>query len=103
MTILLVDRGDECKVIEQEKNKWVAKNLVALGINEAAQKSDNSNEYLASLGVEVWQNTKGEVDISRNKKIVAQWKEPQIVLIKENGGLYYKVSLNEWSLLFPVK
>jgi hypothetical protein len=52
----------------------------------------------------VWDKVSGEVDILRKGKLVAQWKQPKLKLIKEAPGkYYYEIHLNEWALPFQMQ
>jgi hypothetical protein len=91
-SIILADRYDEQKVIEEEKTVWVFNVLVALGADEdilTEIKKEEMSEYLTLMGMEVWDNADGTVDIFRKEKLVAQWKTPKLKLIKESKNKYY--------------
>lgn len=110
-TIILADRGDQNKVIEEEKQEWLISVLLALGVRKEALDLDSHElvEYLSMAGIEVWNNHDGSLDVFRfdgedNKKIVAQWKVPDLVLIKDTPRKwYYEIHLNEWALPFQMK
>jgi len=104
MTILLIDKGDEQKIIESEKNEWVSRVLIAFGIPKEIIDKNNmeTRSALDNLELAVWSNHDGTIDILRSGKTVAQWKEPNYILVNENGKLYYKITLNEWALPFQM-
>lgn len=104
-TIVLADRYDEQRVLEEEKRDWLNRVLVALGLSEDLLDSDNLRDHLTALGLEVWHGiADGSVDMLRNGKLVAQWKHPKFVLIKElSGKYYYELHLNEWALPFQMR
>jgi hypothetical protein len=110
-TIVLADRGDQNKIIEEEKQEWLTKVLVALGVREEAFNLDKSElvEYLSMAGIEVWSNHDGSLDIFRfdgkdGKKKVAQWKIPSLILIKDTPRKwYYEIHINEWALPFQME
>jgi hypothetical protein len=105
-TIILADRRDEQKVISEEKEIWVYNILVALGADEdilAEIKKEDMSEYLSMLELEVWNKVSGEVDIFRKGKLVAQWKQPILKLIKKVPKYYYEIHLNEWALPFQMQ
>jgi hypothetical protein len=110
-TIVLSDRGDERKIIEEEKQEWLVKVLLALGVNEGALDLEANElvQYLSMAGIEVWSNYDGSLDIFRfdgddNKKMVAQWKVPDLVLIKDTPKKwYYEIHINEWALPFQME
>jgi hypothetical protein len=105
MATILVDRGDEQKIIDIERRKWLIEVLVALGANEKTLESEetNSKDYLGGLDLEVWKGHEGTIDILRRGKIVAQWKVPKLILIKESQQkFYYEIHTNEWALPFQM-
>lgn len=105
-TIILADRRDEQKVINEEKEIWVYDVLVALGADEdilAEIEKKDMSEYLSILELEVWDKINGEIDIFRKKKLVAQWKQPKLKLIKKALECYYEIHLNEWALPFQMR
>jgi len=110
-TIILADRGDQNRVIAEEKREWLVNVLLALGVREEALElgSHELVKYLSMAGIEVWSNCDGSLDIYRfdgedNKKIVAQWKVPDLILIKDTPRKwYYEIHLNEWALPFQMK
>jgi len=110
-TVVLADRGDERKIIEEEKQEWLTNVLLALGIREEALDLEATElvDYLAMAGIEVWSNYDGSLDIFRfdgedNKKMVAQWKVPGLTLIKDTPRKwYYEIHINEWALPFQME
>lgn len=108
MSVILCDRGDEYKVIEEEKEEWIRDVLIALGVDEKMFNTDidetDFREYLDVREIEIWKNlTSGKVEIFRKDKLVAEWKSPKLVLIKDKPNkLYYEISLNEWALPFQM-
>jgi len=106
--IVLADRDNVNEVIEEEKQEWVVKVLVALGVEESILEINDPmfdiSDYLAGLNLEIWNNPNGTVDILRGDKVVGQWKEPSYILKKEGQGkFYYEVKINEWSLPFQME
>lgn len=104
--IILVNKEDLFETIEEEKSIWVFEVLVALGIEEdkLANLSDwDLKIFLAQNEIEIWGKPKGEVDILRSDKLVAQWKEPKFVVKSDEEGKFYEVKLNHWALPFQVK
>lgn len=107
-SIILSNRGDEQKIIQEEKSEWVFQVLLGLGVAEEIL-IELSNEdivnYLESIRIEVISNISSDgVDIYREEKIVAQWKKPKLILIKEKRNkYYYEIHLNEWALPFQMK
>lgn len=105
MTVILVNTEDVTDTIEEEREAWVERVLVALGADQNRIKDIDSREYLMSLNLEVWNNiSNGCVDIHRDSKIVAQWKEPKLIKKKEDKNkYYYEIHLNEWALPFQMR
>lgn len=98
--IVLADRGDEQNVIEEERQEWLSEVLLALDVPVDAFKLDidDMRRYLASIEIEVWDNSDGTLDVYKGEDIVAQWKEPRMVLIKETPKKwYYEIHLNSWA------
>lgn len=97
--LVLSNKGDERKVIEEEKEEWVNKTLLALGVSQEVftLSKEKIIEHLFSQNIEIWKNGE-EVDILKNDKIVAQWKTPEIVIKKNKYEYYCEIHLNEWSL-----
>lgn len=102
--IILVNTEDLTKTIEEEKDLWVDKVVVALGANRDRLKDDDVKDYLMSLRLEVWSNlSDGTVDILRDGKLVGQWKAPKLIKRKEPNESYYEIHLNEWALPFQMQ
>ena len=105
-SIILADRGDENKIIEEEKQLWVYKVLLALGANEEVlgeAEDAEVREYLSALNLEIWNKYDGSIDILRGDKIVAQWKPPELILIKDKPKWYYEIHIQEWALPFQME
>lgn len=100
MWVVLADRGDEINVIEEEREEWVNNVLIALGVPQEilTYNKDIIKTHLLSLQIEIWQNEKGAIDIYKDDKIIAQWKEPKLNLIKEPKSMYYEIQINAWAL-----
>lgn len=109
MSVILCNRGDEYKVIAEEQQEWIHKVLVALGVDESILSNDYDDikvrEHLDVRSIEVWKDiTNNTVDILRNEKVVAQWKQPKLTLVKEGkNDWYYEIQLNEWALPFQMQ
>jgi len=96
--IILADRGDEQKVIKEEREEWVNKVLISLGITqEIFQEREQCRNYMLSLDIEMWENEKKEITIYHRDKLVAEWKQPKLVLIKEPKSMYYEIHLKCWA------
>ena len=104
-SIVLANKGSEQKIIEEEKAEWVFQVLLGLGVPEEILVELSYEEiinYLDSIGIEIF-NSVEEVEIIREDKIVAQWKSPKLILIKEGPKkYYYEIHLNEWALPFQM-
>ena len=104
--VVLCNRGDERKVIEDLRQDWVQDVLVAIGVPEQIfeDKMDNNDarDLLISMEIEVWKKHDGTIDILRQSKLVAQWKKPKITMIKEDKEFYYEIKTNEWALPFQM-
>jgi len=103
--IVLADRGEEQKIIKEEKEEWIYQVLMALGVAEDILLELNNEDlisYLTSLNIEIFDNYDDTIDIYRNGKIVAQWKEPKLILKKENKHYHYEIHLDEWALPFQM-
>lgn len=100
--IILANRFEEGKVIEEERDMWVFNVLVALGADEdilSESDIEDLKEYLLMLGIEVEKYLGNcNVDIYNDSKLVAQWKQPDLVLKKDKEGVYYEIRTNEWAL-----
>ena len=98
--IVLSDRGDEQKVIEEEKQNWLIEVLLAMDVPTKAFELDleDLRSYLATNGIEVWNNFDGTMDIYADDEIVAQWKTPKLILIKETPSKwYYEIHIDAWA------
>jgi hypothetical protein len=127
-TVMLVDIGDERQAIEEERQKWLRRVLVALGADEDIISSNTmeAKRHLAGMDIVVWRNAaEGTVRIYRpqyvrldvpdeeagvaavpvevSQKLVAEWLPPKMVRIKEGGGRqHYRITLREWALPFQM-
>jgi hypothetical protein len=103
--IILVNTEDVTDTIKEEKYLWLVKVLVALGAREDLLNEDDRRDHLRSIGLEVWSNVKDDsIDILRYNKLVAQWKTPKLIKVKEGENkYYYEIHLNEWALPFQIK
>jgi hypothetical protein len=96
--IVLADRGEEQKVIEEERQDWLIEVLAALDVPPKAFELDEMElvQYLNSLEIEVWYNSDGTLDIYKNDEIIGQWKSPELFLIKDSP-MYYEIHINAWA------
>jgi hypothetical protein len=102
---ILINTEDLTDTVKEEKQLWLIKVLVALGAREDLLNEDDRRDHLSSIGLEVWSNVKDDsIDIFRYNKLVAQWKTPKLIKVKEGKGkFYYEIHLNEWALPFQIK
>lgn len=124
MTRIMVDVGDERKVIAEERQNWIRRVLVALGADETiiSKNTLKAKRHVSQLGLDVETHPDGSVDIARlelsyvktpgeedkeipietGRRLVAQWMPPQLVRIKEKPKDYYIITLREWALPFQM-
>jgi len=98
--IVLSDRGDEQNVIEEEKQEWLNEVLIALDVPVQAFELDiqDMRDYLISVEIEIWNNHDGTMDVYKGESVVAQWKIPKLILIKETPKRwYYEIHLDSWA------
>lgn len=104
--VILANRGDEQKVIAEEKEEWIYQVLVALGVKEEFLIESNNEQvvdYLNTLYIEVFDNRGDEsVEIWKNGKVIAEWKQPKLIMKKEGEDIYYEIHLSEWALPFQM-
>jgi len=100
--IILADKGQEQKILNQEKNEWVRNILFALNLPNEIFNLNNEQfkEYLDNHEIEIWSYYNGYLDIYKQNKIIAQWKDVKFILIKNNKNpkkSYYEIHVNEWA------
>lgn len=104
--IVLASRGEEQKIIAEEKEEWIYQVLVALGISEELLIESNNEQivdYLNTQLIEIFDNLGSDsVEIRKNGKIIAEWKLPKLILKKDANEYYYEIYLNEWALPFQM-
>jgi hypothetical protein len=119
----MVDVGDERKVIEEERQNWLHRVLIALGADEEiiSENTLEAKQHISQLGLDVETHSDGSIDIARlelsfvkvpgkegeipvetGRRFVAQWMLPQLVRIKEKPKDYYIITLREWALPFQM-
>jgi hypothetical protein len=125
-TVILASIGDERKIIEEERQNWLHKVLMAFGADKSIINKGNmeSKQHLAEIGLVVWKSVDGDINIYRpeystfeftddddsikeasiesKQKLVAQWHPPKIVRIKDGKKVYYRITLDEWALPFQI-
>lgn len=125
-TTILVDVGDERKVIDEERQAWLRRVLVAFGADEKviSENTMAAKRHLAELDLLVWRYHDGSLRILRprydaievetdegvrqvpmetGQKLVAEWLPPKLVRVREGGGRqHYRVTLREWALPFQM-
>jgi hypothetical protein len=122
MTKIMVDIGDERKIIEEERQNWLRRVLIALGANEniIATNTLEAKRHVSQLSLDVESNSDGSINIARievsilkapegetpvetGRRLVAQWMPPQLVRVKEMPKDYYIITLREWALPFQME
>jgi len=124
MTKILADVGDERKIIEEERQNWLRRVLVALGADEKviSENTLEAKRHVSQLGLDVESHPDGSIDIARlelsfvkvpgeddkevpvetGRQLVAQWLPPQLVRIREASKDHYMITLREWALPFQM-
>ena len=111
--IILADRQDELNVVNEERQVWLQKVLVALGADAEVIKNNtiDAKNHISSLGLDVLLKPEGEIDIIRFEHnedgeeiedLVAQWKQPELILIKKENEKYYEIHIKEWARPFQM-
>jgi len=121
MTIILADIGGEQKAIEEERQEWLQRVLVALGADKEiiSQNTLEAKQHVSQLGLSVENHVDGtleifrleiavvyqpsegkEVPVETKRKTVAQWLPPKIIRIREASGDHHRIILQEWALPF---
>lgn len=122
VTTILVDVGDEQQVIDEERQNWLRRVLVALGADEQtiAGNTMEAKRHLGELDLIVWRYADGslrvlrprykvveveeesgiqQVPVESDQKLLAEWLPPKLVRVREGGGReHYRVTLREWAL-----
>ena len=125
---ILADVGDEREVIEEERQNWLHRVLVALGADEEiiSKNTMEAKRHLAELDLIIWRHVNGTIKIYRpqyawvetpgelegsvvetpiesDKKLLAEWSSPTLIRVKEgNGRQHYRITLCEWALPFQM-
>ena len=115
--IILADRQDEMAAVEEERQDWLQRVLVALGANPDIIKKNTieAKNHISSLGLDVVLKPEGEIDIHRyeyeqveeitiekESYLVAQWFKPKFILKEEDGEKFYEAHIEEWALPFQM-
>jgi len=122
MTTILADVGDERQAIDEERQAWLRRVLVALGADEAtiSENTLEAKRHVSSLGLDVEGHPDGSIDIARleisviasedkevpietGRQLVAQWLPPKLLRVKDRPRDYYRITLCEWALPFQMK
>lgn len=126
MTTILASVGDERKIIDEERQGWLQRVLLAFGADEKiiSQNTLEARRHVSQLGLDVVSGHDGSINIHRfelavitvpegtstkemtvetNRQLVAQWMPPKLVRIREASGDYYRVILQEWALPFQME
>jgi|19_taG_2_1085344.scaffolds.fasta_scaffold08705_3 hypothetical protein len=115
--IILADKQEEMKAVDEERQAWLQKVLVALGANPDIIKKNTieAKNHISSLGLDVVLKPEGEINILRfdyeeiNGETVekgcypvAQWLSPKYILKIEDGKKFYEIHIEEWALPFQM-
>jgi hypothetical protein len=126
MTTILVNVGDERRVIDEERQDWLRRVLVAFGADKEAISGNTmeARRHVSQLGLDVVKGHDGSIDIHRfelavvavpdgkgtrevavetNRQLVAQWMPPKMVRVREASGDHYRIALQEWALPFQME
>lgn len=102
---ILADRFNYRQAIEEEKNNWLFGILNHLGIDIGGLDNLNSPEivYLfLKSGIQII-NYPGidAVRVMNGQDSVGEWAGPEFILKadKNNGELYYEITVENWSIL----
>lgn len=125
-TTILVDVGDEQQVIDEERQSWLTRVLVALGADEEtiAENTMEAKRHLGELDLIVWRYADGSLRVFRpqyatvevgteggtqqcpieaGRKLLAEWLPPKLIRVREGSGReHYRVTLREWALPFQM-
>ena len=122
MTKILCDLQDINQIIQETRNEWLEEVLSLLDIPEQIITLANSNvdlfrSEMEHLGIEIILFKNEEIGVYKKKWhqgvnennsgwlpptkdcMVAEWKRPTKVYVKEKGGVYCELKLNEWCSL----
>jgi hypothetical protein len=124
MTRILADVGNERQIIEEERQNWLRRVLIALGADEnvISENTLEAKRHVSQLNLDVESHYDGSIDILRlelsfvkalednkevpvetGRQLVAQWLPPSLIRIKEAPKDYYIITLREWALPFQME
>jgi len=100
--ILLCDIKDYNETIEELRHEWLTEILLRLGLDESHIIEPIPRKTQEALGrgkIEVYDsNSSSKLDIYYDSEMIAQWKDPKRIRIREKDGKeHYQVHLNFWS------
>lgn len=102
---MMIDRIGYSKAIEEAKNEWLENLLVFLDIDiHQAQEIDPPSfvDYLIKNKIEITEYLNlNALAVRHEGELVGEWTVNQFVLKKdkENGGLYYEIEIESWSII----
>ena len=98
--IILADRYKAQETIKEERDNWVMRLLVALGMNNEEVVQDNA-DILFKYGLEVWDDlSNGDVEIKKDNVLVGKWYAPKLeARYDEKGTIYYEIHLDYDSIM----
>jgi hypothetical protein len=115
--IILADKQDEMNVVDEERQIWLQKVLIALGADSEIIKDNTigAKNHISSLGLDVVLKPDGEIDIMRyeyeqigeesvekEEYLVAQWFKPKYILKEKDNNKFYEIHIEEWALPFQM-
>lgn len=100
--ILLCDIKDYNETIADLRHEWLIEVLLRLGLEEdhiVEPIPRETQKALALNKIEVYDsNSSDKLDIYYDGEMIAQWKDPKRIRIREKDGKeYYQVHLNFWA------
>jgi hypothetical protein len=123
VTTILADAGDELRIIDEERQAWLRRVLVAFGADEViiAENTLEAKRHVSQLGLDIEGHPDGSIDIARleisvvvgkggeeipietGRKLVAQWLPPKLVRVRDRPRDHYRITLREWALPFQME
>jgi len=102
MKPVLCNIEDYNEVVDNLRYEWISDVLLNLGIEEEHILNPTpriTREHLLMNKVELYDSSSsGKVDIYFDQELIAQWKDPKRIRIREKDGEeYYQIHLNCWS------
>jgi hypothetical protein len=100
---LMTDRFGYQKAIEEQRDEWIENLLLFLGIDIQLLLNKDKSLFVLHLfqnKIEILEDLRnGFVQIKSESEVVGIWDSPKLTLKTDNGGFYYEIELNYWSIL----